>query len=78
MDNIFIYDLKRSLQLGDVMVRLVQEKDVMGQGGWYWSVLHYGQSMNEWCVRPPFCTVRQGTTWANEMNFVMNHAPGAG
>ena len=19
-----------------------------------------------------------GTTWANEMNFVMNHAPGAG
>ena len=30
---------------------------------------------------PRFCTARlywAGTTWANEMNFVMNHASGAG
>ena len=31
----------------------------------------------EWCFRPRFRTV-QGTTWANEMKFVKNHAPGAG
>ena len=24
------------------------------------------------------CTVRPQTTWANEINFVMNHAPGSG
>ena len=37
--------------------------------------------MNEWCFRPKFCTVRlywAGANWANEMNFVMNHARGAG
>ena len=28
--------------------------------------------MNEWCYTEP------GTTWANEMNFVMNHVSGAG
>ena len=28
--------------------------------------------------RPRFCTVILGTTWVNEMNFVMTHAPGAG
>ena len=36
----------------------------------------------KWLVfKPRFCTVRlcwAGKTWANEMNFVMNHAPGAG
>ena len=37
--------------------------------------------MNEWCFRPRFCTVSiywAGETWANEINFGMNHAPGAG
>ena len=36
--------------------------------------------INEWCFRPRFCTcnIGPGTTWANEMNFVMKHAPGAG
>ena len=35
----------------------------------------------DWCFRPRFCTERlywAGTTWANEMNFVMNHSPGVG
>ena len=35
--------------------------------------------VNEWCLRAQFCTVtKPETTWANEMNFGMNHAPGAG
>ena len=38
--------------------------------------------MNEWCFRPRFCTCEailgRGPTYACEMNFVMNHAPGAG
>ena len=36
---------------------------------------------NEWCFRPRFCTVRlywARTTWANKINFVMNHVLGAG
>ena len=36
---------------------------------------------NEWCFRSHFCTVRlywTRTIWVNDMNFVMNHAPGAG
>ena len=36
---------------------------------------------NDLCFRPWFCIVRlywAGATWANEMNFVMNHVPGAG
>ena len=39
------------------------------------------QHWNEWCLRPRFCTVRlhrAGDNLANVMNFVMNHAPGAG
>ena len=35
--------------------------------------------MNDWCFRPQLCTVRlcwAGRTWANEMNFGMNHALG--
>ena len=38
---------------------------------------------NEWCFRPMprFCTCEgyngPGKTWTNEMNFAMNHAPGA-
>ena len=41
------------------------------------------QRMHEWCFRPRFCTVKAVytgpvTTWANEMNFVMNLVPGAG
>ena len=37
--------------------------------------------INEWCFRPQFCMVRlyiTGTIWANDMNFVKVHAPGAG
>ena len=36
--------------------------------------------MNDWCFRPRFCTVlgNKWATWANEMNFGINHAPGAG
>ena len=37
--------------------------------------------MNKWCFRPQFCTVWlywAGQNWANEMNFGMQHAPGAG
>ena len=33
----------------------------------------------KWCFRPRFFTVLGwGTTWANEMKFLMNHAPCAG
>ena len=37
-------------------------------------------SVNDECYsRPRFCRLfRAGTTWANEINFVMNHASGAG
>ena len=34
--------------------------------------------MNEWCFMPRFCTCKAilaGTTWANEMNCVVNHTP---
>ena len=37
--------------------------------------------VNDWCFMPKLCHVgyvRLRTTWANEMNFVMNHAPRAG
>ena len=30
------------------------------------------------CFKPQICTVRPGTTWANEVTFVMNHASGTG
>ena len=37
---------------------------------------------NKRYFRSRFCTVKAiagpGTTWANELNFVLNHAPGAG
>ena len=33
---------------------------------------------NDWCCRPRFCTVRLYWARDNEMNFVVNHAPGAG
>ena len=36
---------------------------------------------NHWCFRPRLCIVRlywAETTWANEMNFLLDHAPGAG
>ena len=39
-----------------------------------------GRNENDWCLRSLGCNVRyteMGTTSANEMNFVMNHAPGA-
>ena len=38
----------------------------------YWKRLF----SNDWCFKPRFCTVR--LHWAHAMNFVMNHAPGAG
>ena len=36
--------------------------------------------MNEWYFRPRFCTCKAintgpGTTWDDEINFVMKHAP---
>ena len=37
--------------------------------------------MNDWCFGPRLCTARLNwpeTTWANEMNFDMNHALGTG
>ena len=38
--------------------------------------------LNEECFRPRFYTVKLytglGTTWANEVNFAMNHAHGEG
>ena len=44
-----------------------------------YSLTNYFVWMNEWCLRSLFCTVTgPGITWANEMNLVMNHAPGAG
>ena len=38
--------------------------------------------MNGWCILAHVSAVQgntgPGTTWANEMNFIINHAPGAG
>ena len=37
--------------------------------------------MNEWSVKPLDCNegcTGQDTTWPNEMNFCMKHAPSAG
>ena len=34
--------------------------------------------VNVWCLSPRFCTIRQGTPWTDEMNFLTNHAPCAG
>ena len=58
---------------------------------WIHSAIAYGYPMpwkhNYWCFRPRFYTVRlnckatkgyKRITWATEMKFVMNHAPGAG
>ena len=36
---------------------------------------------DQWCFTPQYCTVRlyrAGATWANEINFGMNHALGVG
>ena len=37
--------------------------------------------MDDWCFKPQFCTGKiywRGDRLVNEMNFDMNHAPGAG
>ena len=44
--------------------------------------IHSHETRNELCFRPWFCIIYgyagPGTTWANEMNFLMNHDCSAG